>query len=127
MLMGGGAKSYGVVLAISAPGYVLNDLTADDQRPGSPPIAGDEPRLLSPVSVVRERPSPRGSLSRVRPDDRLRVRRRDGKRRANPTVADEIGHHGDRRVERDAEQSADDAEPGERGSAEDAEPGDHGW
>jgi hypothetical protein len=29
MLMGGGA-SYGVVLAISAPGYVLNDLTADD-------------------------------------------------------------------------------------------------
>jgi hypothetical protein len=29
MLMGGGAKSYGVVLAISAPGYVLNDLTAE--------------------------------------------------------------------------------------------------
>lgn len=29
MLMGGGAKSYGVVLAISAPGYVLNALTAD--------------------------------------------------------------------------------------------------
>ena len=30
MLMGGGDKSYGVVLAISAPGYVLNALTADD-------------------------------------------------------------------------------------------------
>jgi hypothetical protein len=30
MLMGGGAKSYGVVLAISSPGYVLNDLTAGD-------------------------------------------------------------------------------------------------
>jgi HIRAN domain len=30
MLMGGGAKSYGVVLAISAPGYVLHALTADE-------------------------------------------------------------------------------------------------
>lgn len=30
MLMGGGAKSYGVVLAISAPGYVLNHLTAGE-------------------------------------------------------------------------------------------------
>lgn len=31
MLMGdGGAKSYGVVLAISAPEYVLSDLTVDD-------------------------------------------------------------------------------------------------
>jgi len=30
MLMGGGDKGYGVVLAISAPGYVLNALTADD-------------------------------------------------------------------------------------------------
>jgi hypothetical protein len=29
MLTGGGADSYGVVLAISAPGYVLGDLTAD--------------------------------------------------------------------------------------------------
>jgi hypothetical protein len=29
MLIGGGAKSYGVVLAISAPGYVLHDLTAE--------------------------------------------------------------------------------------------------
>jgi hypothetical protein len=29
MLNGGGADSYGVVLAISAPGYVLRDLTAD--------------------------------------------------------------------------------------------------
>jgi hypothetical protein len=30
MLNGGGADSYGVVLAISAPGYVLRDLTAAD-------------------------------------------------------------------------------------------------
>jgi HIRAN domain-containing protein len=30
MLMGGGEKSYGVVLAISAPEYVLNALTADE-------------------------------------------------------------------------------------------------
>jgi hypothetical protein len=32
MLTGGGAKSFGVVLAISAPGPVLNDLTADERR-----------------------------------------------------------------------------------------------
>ena len=32
MLNGGGAKSFGVVLAISAPGPVLNDLTADERR-----------------------------------------------------------------------------------------------
>jgi hypothetical protein len=30
MLMGGGGKSYGVVLAVSAPEYVLNDLTASE-------------------------------------------------------------------------------------------------
>jgi hypothetical protein len=29
---GGGGESYGVVLAISAPGYVLRDLTADDRE-----------------------------------------------------------------------------------------------
>jgi hypothetical protein len=29
MLTGGGSDSYGVVLAISARGYVLRDLTAD--------------------------------------------------------------------------------------------------
>jgi hypothetical protein len=32
MLNGGGAKSFGVVLAISAPGPVLNDLTADGRQ-----------------------------------------------------------------------------------------------
>jgi len=33
MLMGGGAgESYGVVLAISAPGYVLHDLTAEERE-----------------------------------------------------------------------------------------------
>jgi HIRAN domain len=31
MLTGGGGESYGVVLAISAPGYVLRDLTADER------------------------------------------------------------------------------------------------
>lgn len=30
MLNGGGAKAFGVVLAISAPGPVLNDLTSSD-------------------------------------------------------------------------------------------------
>jgi hypothetical protein len=30
MLNGGGDKSFGVVLAISAPGPVLNDLTSSD-------------------------------------------------------------------------------------------------
>jgi hypothetical protein len=30
MLKGGGDKSFGVVLAISAPGPVLNDLTSSD-------------------------------------------------------------------------------------------------
>jgi hypothetical protein len=29
---GGGGKNYGVVLAISAPGYVLNDLTAEERQ-----------------------------------------------------------------------------------------------
>ena len=33
MLNGGGDKSFGVVLAISAPGYILNDLTSSDPRP----------------------------------------------------------------------------------------------
>jgi hypothetical protein len=32
MLTGGGAKSFRVVLAISAPGPVLNDLTADERQ-----------------------------------------------------------------------------------------------
>jgi hypothetical protein len=32
MLTGGGAKSFGVVLAISAPGPVLSDLTADERQ-----------------------------------------------------------------------------------------------
>ena len=32
MLTGGGDESYGVVLAISAPGYVLRDLTADERE-----------------------------------------------------------------------------------------------
>lgn len=32
MLTGGGGESYGVVLAISAPGYVLRDLTADERE-----------------------------------------------------------------------------------------------